>query len=451
MRKLFICALLIVSNIFAQENKLIISSIYATSTDLPLEDNSIFNCFDSSYDTFWNTIKGSCEEEGVMIRLNEPTVVSKIDVLGTNGEDNLNLDLYIDGAGRGRHVNGEILNIFIKARDYNCKNSFSISEIKFYDANEQPYEIVVPEKVIANVVASSALTPKVAYGAINLIDGQKENGWAEGVPSSGVGQALLFKLNRKIRITDLSFWNGYQRSVKHFSSNSSAKRILVTDLKSGVSETYELANEMGVQQVKLKSPFITDALSIKFLEVYEGKKYKDLVISEIQFLNDGKYYSLQSEEFSKRIKANLEKGKNNPTLFKVLDKNISYHENNESKEGTYIKYTSNSRSILLRSNNTFVWYQNEYENIVDTADEEDEMGTDISKQIIADGSWYITKESLGKIKIKIFGKMFEPRDYSDIYKGEVTNETLRIFHDYLTLSKDKITGERIFETIPITE
>jgi len=71
MRKIFTFFLFIVSSVFSQESKLHISSLYATSTDLPMEQNSVFNCFDLSNTTFWKTIKGSCQEEGVSLAPNK--------------------------------------------------------------------------------------------------------------------------------------------------------------------------------------------------------------------------------------------------------------------------------------------------------------------------------------------------------------------------------------------
>jgi len=452
MRKIIICFLFIVSSLFSQESKLYISNIYATSTNLPLENNSVFNCFDSSFNTFWKTIEGSCQEEGIMIKLNKPSFIHRIEVLGHNGIEVENYDIYVDGSGYGSYtIDEKILNIFIKAKALCDSKHFSISEINFYKSSNQLYKVLLPEKVAANIKATSELKPNVAYGAINLIDGQKENAWAEGVTTSGIGEEINFKLERKIGITDLLFWNGYHRSSQHFTSNARAKKVLIKDINSGYSEEHELVDKMQTQKISLKSPLFTDELSIKILEVHEGTKYKDLVISEIQFMNNEKFYTLQSKELTKRIEDNILRSERNNILSNILDRNISYNNNSQEKEGQFIKYINDSRSILLRSNNTFVWYQNELENIVDTKDEEDEMGTNISKQIIADGSWYITEESSTYLKIKIFGKIFEPRDSSDLYKGNVTNQTLRIFHDYLTISKDEIIGEHIFETIPFNQ
>lgn len=433
------------SNLFSQGKELRISNIYATSTGLPLKDNSVYNCFDSSYSTFWNTINGSFEEEGIMIRLNKPTYISKIEVLGVNGKEIENLDLYIDGAGYQGSVESNVLNVFIKMNTYGNPERFS--EINFYDSNEELYKVILPERLRANIKASSELKPIVAYGVINLIDGQKENAWAEGDTSIGIGQEINFKLEKQIKISDLRIWNGYHRSIEHFKSNASAKKVLIKDNRSGYSEIHELTNKMEAQNLNLKKLFYTDNITIKILDTYSGIKYKDLVISEIQFLNGENYYSLYSDGFAEQIQNNLNKSKQNSFLSKVLDKNISFSIGDEVKEGKYLKYTRNSRSILLRSNNTFVWYQNEYESITDETEEYEENGVETTKQIIADGSWYIVDESSTHIKIKIFGKMFEPRDSSDLYKGNVTNTTLRIFHEYLTITKDKIEGKNIFEQI----
>lgn len=436
--------------LFSQNNKLYISNLYATSTNLPLEVNSVFNCFDSCYNTSWNTIKGSCQEEGIMIKLNKPSFISSIKVFDNNKTEIEDCDIYIDGSGYGKFkIEREITNIFIKASSYCNSEQFSISEVQFLDKESKPYQIYIPEKVNATIFTSSQLAPEEAYGSINLIDGQKENGWAEGVPSSGVGEEIRIKLEKNINITDILFWNGYQRSIKHFESNARTKRILIKNANTGYEEEHVLNDEFKPQKIAFKKAFNTNELVIQILEVYKGSKYKDLVISEIQLLDNNRYYSLNSEKLTERIASNLFKANNNLLLKKILDKNISFSNNDQVKEGQFIKYIDQTRSILLRSNNTFVWYQNEVENIVDTEDEEDEMGEEISKQIIADGSWYIVEETNDNLKIKIFGKMFEPRDSSDIYKGNVTNKTLKIFHDYLTISKTAIKGENIFETIPL--
>ncbi len=443
------------------DKKIVINRVSATSTALPQNQSSVYNCFDNDMSTQWKTITGTGPEEGIMIYLNEPTYVEQIVISDQNGDRIQNIEIYVDGGNYYDGMDNKISNIFIKAnQNFNTKQTgteneyklefdkndkFQIAEIDFYLDKETEYEIVVPNRVGSSVTASSSLKPEVAYGASNLLDKQKENAWAENTKGLGIGEKITFDFNQEIEIDEIRFWNGYQRSKEHFNANGAIQELTLSNDQS--TELITLDRSYKFQSITLDTPLKGSQLELVINKAFKGTKYQDLVLSEIQFLKNGTAYDVITPEESKRIQQN--KNVENSLFQGILDKNFNFSRSKQTVEGNTTYITAESNSIILRSNNTFVLYDTEIDMYyVETGEMPDEI-FNINRETIADGSWEIKKISEDKIEIRIFGKKFEPRDRSDIYKGEVENSTLKIFQDFLTITPDFITGKTITGKLPI--
>ncbi len=450
-----------------KDGELLINRVFATSTELPQSQNSVYNCFDSDHQTSWKTIAGSGPEEGVMIYLAYPTYIDKILIFDENGNEATNVEVYIDGRtnyGAGK-IDTKVSNLFIKAhptfktklhrpdnvstRTFHPKAFFAISEIQFFIGENTQYKIITPIQLTGTVAASSNLTPVVAYGASNLVDGQLENAWAEAKDDFGIGETITFKLDHKIVVDKLQIWNGYQRSLEHFKQNAALQNFdLSVDGSAPLS--YTLQKAYSGQTVELEEAIAGTEFTFTIKSGYRGTNYKDLVISELQFLSKGISYDISTTTETDRVKAN--RMLKSELLNKVLDRNLNITKSQTSKEGTVERNTYVSRSLLLRSNNTFVLYEREEESFYDAAMEEEEYYDDYSEnieEVIADGSWELKSITNDKVELRIFGKKFEPRSSSDIYKGDVQNESLKIFQDFITITPQELKGKFVVGSIPL--
>ncbi len=139
---------------------------------------------------------------------------------------------------------------------------------------------------------------------------------------------------------------------------------------------------------------------------------------------------------------------------KILDRNLNSSINIEEKSGSVTRYMYKTNSILLRSNNTFVLYERESEEFYSEGTEEQNYmdegyeGGSVN-EVIGDGSWEIKSIADNKLVIRIFGKKYSPLTSAEIYRGEVTNNSLKIFQDFITITPQELKGKTVVSKIPL--
>jgi hypothetical protein len=118
-----------------------------------------------------------------------------------------------------------------------------------------------------------------------VADDDPKTAWTEGSDSSGAGEWLRIHVTAlpatsKVR---LKIRNGYQKSPALFVANARAKAVTVKLLPSGVTKQAVLVDKEGWQDVSFEQPAGPfEAIELKADSVYEGKKYTDLCISDVQ-------------------------------------------------------------------------------------------------------------------------------------------------------------------------
>src|SRR5262245_60054207 len=118
-----------------------------------------------------------------------------------------------------------------------------------------------------------------------IADDDPKTAWVEGAATSGAGEWVRVKITRldgtsKIR---LRIRNGYQKSKALFTANARAKAITVKLLPSGATAKATLPDVMEWQEVAVEQkPGPVEAVELKVDSVYEGTKYTDLCISDVQ-------------------------------------------------------------------------------------------------------------------------------------------------------------------------
>ncbi|BDD12989.1 hypothetical protein FUAX_54210 (plasmid) [Fulvitalea axinellae] len=446
--------------IVCAENVLPINRFYATSTQLPHSDFSAYHCFDGETETFWRTLPGSGPEEGIMIYLDEPTYIDHLDILDEKGNEIKSIGLYFDGktAWGGTSVKDKVLSLFIKAPSnfrtvimdeegleysvFSESDFFAISEIRFYSNKNDQYDLRLPKIVDASLKASSSLSPEVAYGVSNLVDGIKENAWVEAKKGLGVNEELGFSFDHDIKVNQIRIWNGYHRSEEHYRANARLASFMVED-ETGKAQQFTFSKGDDIKTFQFEEPLQGKSFNLKILSAYRGTKYEDLVISEVQFLYQGVPYQIKTTTEETRVKKN--RALQNGIIKAVLDRNLNMSKSSRKEKGGIERLESSSRSILLRSNHTFVLYERETEMF----STEDGLDENSNEEIIADGSWELKNIADDKVTVRIFGKMFEPQTRSDLYKGEVENSSLRIFQDFITITPNTLKGRNVVSPIPL--
>ncbi|HSK01560.1 MAG TPA: hypothetical protein VK932_09975, partial [Kofleriaceae bacterium] len=116
-------------------------------------------------------------------------------------------------------------------------------------------------------------------------DDDPATAWVEGGTSSGAGEWIrigVTSLDTTTRIR-LRVRNGYQKSKELWKANARAKAVTVRLLPSKVEKKVTLADADGWQEVTIDQPSgPVRSIELAVGSVYEGSKYADLCISDVQ-------------------------------------------------------------------------------------------------------------------------------------------------------------------------
>lgn len=152
---------------------------------------------------------------------------------------------------------------------------------------------------IGGVTASSTLSQQGEnnYDAENAYDLNYKTAWVEGVKGYGIGEYLEYTMPaQQPRITTIIVVNGYVKSESAYNNNSRVKKlrvywndepVAILKLEDQIAEQHFVFDTLGYDRDvyewdKLDS--LPDwTLKFEILEVYEGSKWDDVVISEIYF------------------------------------------------------------------------------------------------------------------------------------------------------------------------
>ncbi|HWO26283.1 MAG TPA: hypothetical protein VNO30_46465 [Kofleriaceae bacterium] len=120
-----------------------------------------------------------------------------------------------------------------------------------------------------------------------VADDDPATAWVEGAKSSGAGEWLRIQvtpLEKTTRIR-LRVRNGYQKSKDLWKANARAKAVTVRLLPSKAEKQVTLTDADGWQEVVVdQASGPLNAVELAVGSVYEGTKYADLCISDVQVL-----------------------------------------------------------------------------------------------------------------------------------------------------------------------
>jgi hypothetical protein len=116
-------------------------------------------------------------------------------------------------------------------------------------------------------------------------DDDPTTAWVEGAKSSGAGEWLRISVTSLDKTTQirLRVRNGYQKSKDLWKANARAKEVTVRLLPGKTAKQVTLADADGWQEIVVDQPIgPVRAIELKIGSVYEGSKYADLCVSDVQ-------------------------------------------------------------------------------------------------------------------------------------------------------------------------
>ncbi|MCP4163905.1 MAG: hypothetical protein GY760_27910 [Deltaproteobacteria bacterium] len=424
--------------------------ISANATSSSITSGSV-NCLFNGCGTYWSPdVKDSGVDEGLYLKFKNGVRVDFVEVDVEDKRDSLLLQLYLNGkttspsgivfgswqkgkktivfGGRGRiGLQTYAESFFLKVMSNTSRKNIKIKAIRIYKkqgSSINQVELQFPDEAKAKVSATSTLKPETAYHPSNIFDSKYSSAWStDGNKTDGIGESFLVTFPEKQNIKELIFWNGYQRSSTHFTKNGCIKKVLI---KSGdFSQTINLKAVMGAQRIELDRSINVSDISFRILQIRKGTRYKDVLLSELRFVNnEGNIILPKVKSPEINISSNW-KG--------FIDRSWSsvFHFADECG------LICNNKRIRLRSNGTFVIYKN-FDYGVSTSE-------DVTAKVL-EGNW----ETKGK-RLRIFGKRYTTSLRSSEYLTNKTKPAASIFQSYLTIKRyhslSRKEKKQIFDSI----
>ena len=161
------------------------------------------------------------------------------------------------------------------------------------EAQEKPQEVIsdeseqveIPEirmRDVKDVSASSYLSEKnIKHVPDRIMDGDTTTAWVEGVEGNGEGESITFTFGDLYVVSDIKIWNGYQKSEDLYYKNARPSELEL-EFSDGSTERISLQDmASGFQEFALER-HVTSYVKVKIVSTYDGSKYEDTVISEIE-------------------------------------------------------------------------------------------------------------------------------------------------------------------------
>lgn len=132
---------------------------------------------------------------------------------------------------------------------------------------------------LQQITASSTLPDQSGnnYSPSNLMDGNANTAWCEGVAGDGVGEWVKLDFGQPQVVNGLEILNGLTKSKASYLANNRFKRVQLE-----FSEGQRLVMSSDALKYELDEPIQTSWIKLTILEVESGTAYPDTCISEVR-------------------------------------------------------------------------------------------------------------------------------------------------------------------------
>ena len=215
----------------------------------------------------WQKIRVLKNKNQITVTANDKQVISLYDPTPIKGQ-------YIGFSSWDNHVYYANIRIAIPG---------SYSSTSSSRSKQNQYEYFPSSQV--TVRASSELSPlgSYSYGPNYTLDNNLNTAWSEGVKGYGTGQYIEYTFPKTVQLAAVKVANGYQKSKDLHAVNSRIKTARL-DFDNNQSHYITFNDVFGWEKFDFPKLFKTRKMRLTITEVYPGKKYQDVLISDIKFL-----------------------------------------------------------------------------------------------------------------------------------------------------------------------
>jgi hypothetical protein len=155
--------------------------------------------------------------------------------------------------------------------------------------SQEVQSIEIDSNYIDFISASSELSDTTkTYKIDNILDGNRDTCWCEGVEGIGENEYLEIRFKDSLYLTEIDFLNGYMKNEEVFCANGKIMSVeflfsdgssYQVDLKK--AEYQEVENALFSDFIVFEKPILTESLRITILEAEAGTKYDDICLTEL--------------------------------------------------------------------------------------------------------------------------------------------------------------------------
>ena len=151
------------------------------------------------------------------------------------------------------------------------------------DFDKNSFKLIYPKEIKASSVLESDMGYE--YGESNLTDGSVHTSWQEGVADFGKGVTLKCTFEDTSTVYAIGIWAGNMYSKERYNNNNRVKQFKLSVKKGNTTKTVDvdLEDKTKGQFIVFNEPIEADMVTLTIESVYEGAKYDDTVVSELEF------------------------------------------------------------------------------------------------------------------------------------------------------------------------
>lgn len=137
-------------------------------------------------------------------------------------------------------------------------------------------------RVVIRDTAQSSFINQSGYSnlAAQAFDDSETTSWQEGAAGNGIGESISAGFDREYGVSGIFFKLGNYRTPKLWNDNVRPKTLNIN--LNGTILTATFPDQMAQFAVILSAPIKTDRIIITVTDVYNGNKYQDCAISDVQ-------------------------------------------------------------------------------------------------------------------------------------------------------------------------
>ena len=196
------------------------------------------------------------------------------------------------------------------------------------------------------------------YHAQNMIDGNPETAWIEGVDGLGIGEYIYIEFDGVKSVSEIDIYPGFLKTKNRYLVNGQPTRLLI-EWEGGQSEIgldrvdvstddepFEL-DEMPIAKLNLDEAVQTSYLKFTIIDAVGGSKYEDVAITDVSVYSISDSSQTSNDKMKQRME---EVGRQlSERGYEVI-----------GEEYGNIIVTRNNEKFVVDKNNSIIRYEDAY-------------------------------------------------------------------------------------------